>query len=377
MDHTDILIIGAGVVGLAIAAELGSACPGKSIAIFERNEKFGQEISSRNSEVIHSGIYYPRGSLKAQLCVKGNRLLYAFCEKYAVPYKRMGKLIVAIEESDLSSLEDLKEKAELNGVQGVELLSHDQVGKLEPEIRARGALLVPSAGIVDSYLLMKRLEDLSLQSGVLPAYCHEVIKIEPYGKAYRVQFSNPDGSIDQIGCSILINCAGLNAHNIAAMFSIGPDREGYRIYPCKGEYFSVSFSKSKLVNRLVYPPPLEELRGLGIHLTKNLDGRLRLGPSAFYVDQLDYSVNPENRDFFYRAVKDFLPFLQPADLEPEMSGIRPKLQGPEDTFRDFIIRHEADRGLPGVINLVGIESPGLTCCFSIAEMVGEIIDSLL
>ena len=376
MDHTDILIIGAGVVGLAVAAELGSACPGKSIALFERNEKFGQEISSRNSEVVHSGIYYPRGSLKAQLCVRGNQLLYAFCEKHKIPHRRLGKLIVAIEETDLLSLEELKRKAELNGVQGVELLKPGQVRELEPEIRTRGALLVPSAGIVDSYLLMRRLEDLALQSGVLPAYCHEVIGIESSGKDYRVQFSNPDGSIDQIGCSILINCAGLNAHNIAAMFSIGPDREGYRIYPCKGEYFSVSFSKSKLVNRLVYPPPLEELRGLGIHLTKNLDGRLRLGPSAFYVDQIDYSVNPGNLDYFFRAVKDFLPFLEPADLEPEMAGIRPKLQGPEDSFRDFIIRHEADRGLPGIINLVGIESPGLTCCFSIAEMVGEIAEGL-
>ena len=376
MDHTDILIIGAGVVGLAVAAELGSACPGKSIALFERNEKFGQEISSRNSEVVHSGIYYPRGSLKAQLCVRGNQLLYAFCEKHKIPHRRLGKLIVAIEETDLPSLEELKGKAELNGVQGVELLKPGQVRELEPEIRTRGALLVPSAGIVDSYLLMRRLEDLALQSGVLPAYCHEVIGIESSGKDYRVQFSNPDGSIDQIGCSILVNCAGLNAPNIAAMPGIDPGRAGYRIYPCKGEYFSVSFSKSKLVNRLVYPPPLEELRGLGIHLTKNLDGRLRLGPSAFYVDQIDYSVNPGNLDYFYRAVKDFLPFLDPADLEPEMAGIRPKLQGPEDSFRDFIIHHEADRGLKGIINLVGIESPGLTCCFSIAEMVGEIVEDL-
>lgn len=376
MDHTDILIIGAGVVGLAVAAELSSACPGKSIALFERNEKFGQEISSRNSEVVHSGIYYPRGSLKAQLCVRGNRLLYAFCEKYAVPHKRLGKLIVAIEETDLPSLEELKGKAELNGVQGVELLKPEQVREFEPEIRTRGALLVPSAGIIDSYLLMRSLEDLALQRGVLPAYCHEVIGIESSGKDYRVQFSNPDGTIDQIGCSILINCAGLHAHHIASMLGVDPDCAGYRIYPCKGEYFSVSFSKSKLVNRLVYPPPLEELRGLGIHITKNLDGRLRLGPSAFYVDQIDYSVNPGNLDYFYRAVKDFLPFLESADLEPEMAGIRPKLQGPEDSFRDFIIRHEADRGLKGIINLVGIESPGLTCCFSIAEMVGEIVEDL-
>lgn len=377
MDRTDIVIIGAGVVGLAIAAELGTACPGKSIALLERNEKFGLEISSRNSEVIHSGIYYPRGSLKAQLCVKGNQLLYAFCDKYTVPCRRLGKLIVALEESDLPALEELQTKAAQNGVQGVKLLSSEKVRKLEPEIRTRGALLVPSAGIVDSYLLMKRLEDLALQNGVLPAYCHEVIKIEPSGSACQVQFSNPDGSFDQISCSILINCAGLNAPNIAAMLGIDPDREGYRIYLCKGEYFSISFSKSKLVNRLVYPPPLEELRGLGIHLTKNLDGRLRLGPSAFYVDHLDYSVNPENLDYFYRAVKDFLPFLASSDLEPEMAGIRPKLQGPDDPFRDFIIHHESDRSLPGIINLVGIESPGLTCCLSIAEMVGEMVDDLL
>lgn len=377
MDHSDLVIIGAGVVGLAVAAELVSSCPGKSITLFERNEKFGQEISSRNSEVIHSGIYYPGESLKARLCVEGNRQLYAFSEKYAVPCRRLGKLIVAIDESDLPSLEDLQAQAAQNGVQGVELLSPGEVEKLEPEIRTSGALLVPSAGIIDSYLLMKRLEDLALQGGALPAYCHEVIEIEPAGNAYQVSFSNPDGSIDQVSCSVLINSAGLNAHNIAAMLGIDPASAGYRIYPCKGEYFSISFSKSKLVNRLVYPPPLEDLRGLGIHLTKNLDDRLRLGPSAFYVDQLDYSVNHENLDYFYRSVKDFLPFLEPSDLEPEMAGIRPKLQGPNDPFRDFIIRHEADRGLPGVINLVGIESPGLTCCLSIAERVRVIISDLL
>lgn len=373
MEHTEIVIIGAGVIGLAVAANLASEYPENGIVVLERNEQFGQETSSRNSEVIHSGIYYPGGSLKADLCVEGNALLYSFCENYHVPFRRLGKLIIAIEETDCSSLGELANKAVLNGVQGVELLAPDRIKTVEPEIIAKKALLVPSAGIVDSYLLMKRLENMALQNGAMIAYCHEVKGIEPYGSSYKVEFTNPDGSSDSITCGHLINCAGLNADKIAAMFGIDPDRDGYRIYPCKGEYFSISYSKSKLVNRLIYPPPLKDLQGLGIHLTKNLDGRLKLGPSAFYVDELNYSVDPDNLGYFYRSVKEFLPFIEPSDLEPEMAGIRPKLQGPEDPFRDFIIRDEEERGLPGVINLVGIESPGLTCCLSIAERVSKLL----
>ena len=371
MDHVDIVIVGAGVVGLAIAAKLVEKYPGYQVIVLERNEKFGQETSSRNSEVIHSGIYYPEGSLKAELCVTGNELLYDFCEENNVPYQKPGKMIIAIEKNDMASLQDLAAKAEINNVKNVELLTPEMAKMMEPEIISKGALLVPSTGIIDSHTLMKRLEDIAMQGGAMLAYCHEIKDIEPYNDDYKVEFCNPDGSCDSISCTWLINSAGLYSDRIAEMVGIDIDREGYRIHPCKGEYFSITYSKGKLVEKLIYPPPLKDLQGLGIHLTKSLDGRLRLGPNAFYVDEIDYSVNLDHCDDFFNSVKSFLPFLELADLEPEMAGIRPKLQGPDDSFKDFIIRHESARSLNGIINLVGIESPGLTCCLSIADKVAD------
>ena len=372
-EKTDILIIGAGVVGLAVAAELSSRQPGYSIVLMERHESFGRETSSRNSEVIHAGIYYPTGSLKAKLCVEGNPLVYRFCENWGITYSRCGKLIVANSPAESASLDELFIQAVANGVGDLEALDASQAAHLEPHLRATRAILSPSTGIIDSHGLMARLEQISLQNGNLPAYCHQVQAIEPLSEGYRVRFQNPDGSVDIIDTLYLINCAGLQADRLAAMAGIAIGEAGYRQHLCKGEYFSLPQSKAALVSRLVYPPPLHELTGLGIHVTKTIEGRLRLGPNTIYVDAEDYSVDPTHSADFYSAVKTFLPFLDPADLEPEMAGIRPKLSGPGEPFRDFVIREESDRGLPGLINLIGIESPGLTCCLSIARLVDSMI----
>ncbi|NLY38406.1 MAG: NAD(P)/FAD-dependent oxidoreductase [Firmicutes bacterium] len=372
MQQTDILIIGAGVVGLAIAAELAARKKEAEVVVLERRERFGLEISSRNSEVIHAGIYYPKNSLKARLCVEGNALLYSFCEQWGVPYRRLGKLIVARSDDEIRSLEELLERGRANGIAGLELLDQRAVAALEPHVRARAALHSPSTGVVDSYRLMARLEYLALQRGVMMAYRHEVTGVEPADGGYRVRYSNPDGSADTICCAWLINSAGLDAGRIAAWTGINLEEAGYAIYLCKGEYCTVSQSKAALVNRLIYPPPLEELQCLGVHITKTLDGRLRLGPDATYVQQIDYSVSPDLAVRFFQEAKAFLPFLEPGDLEPESAGIRPKLQGPGDPFRDFIVKHETERGLPGLINLLGIESPGLTCCLSLARMVASL-----
>jgi L-2-hydroxyglutarate oxidase LhgO len=373
LESTDVVIIGAGVVGLAIAAEIAGRYPDLQVIVMERNVQFGQETSCRNSEVIHSGIYYLKDSLKARLCVTGKDLLYRFCHEQGVPYKRLGKLIVAVSDDDLPSLQMLMERALANGVEDISYMEAREVSQLEPHIASKGALFSPSTGILDSHKLMKRLEWLALKDGAMMAYCHEARGIMPRGDGYIVEFTNPDGSADAISCSWLINCAGLGADRVASWMGIDVEKEGYRLYPCKGEYFSVNSSKAELARHLIYPPPHEELKGLGIHVTKTLDGRIRLGPSAFYVDKIDYSVDPGNAGDFYDSVKGFLPFLDFTDLEPEMAGIRPKLQGPGQPFRDFIIRHEADRGLKGIINLLGIESPGLTCCLSIAGMVADMI----
>lgn len=373
MDRVDMVIVGAGAVGLAVAGELACRFPDSAIVLMERNGTFGQETSSRNSEVIHAGIYYPTDSLKARLCVEGKQLLYSFCAEQGVGHRRIGKLIVALGEEDLPGLLALAEQGRKNGVTDLEHLDQDQVAALEPHVRAAGALFSPSTGVVDSHALMARLEWQAIQGGVLPAYRHTVTGIEQSGTGYRVNFINPDGSAGALWGERVINCAGLEAESIAASPGIDPEEAGYRAFLCKGEYFSVPPAKARLVTRLVYPPPLAELVGLGIHVTKTLDGRLRLGPNLIFVNEIEYTVDPAHARDFYEAVKGFLPFLDPGDLEPEMAGIRAKLQGPGMPFRDFVIRSEADRGFPGLINLVGIESPGLTSCLSIARMVAGLV----
>lgn len=373
MEKVEILIIGAGVVGLAVAAELSKQFEDRSLVLLERHSKFGQETSSRNSEVIHAGIYYPTGSLKAKLCVEGNQRLYQFCEAWKIPHQRLGKLIIARNENEIPVLESILAQGESNGVSDLEILDKDQVTKLEPNIRAVAAILSPSTGIIDSHQLMLRLEWLALEQGAVISYNHKVIGVDVKDNGYIVSYRNPAGQLESIHCQWLINCAGLNSDRIASFLGLNIDEIGYRIYPCKGEYFSVSNSKSSLVSRLIYPPPLKELKGLGIHATKSLDGRLRFGPNAIYVETLNYNVNEDHAQEFYNAVNTYMPFLNETDFLPEMAGIRPKLQAPGDPFRDFIVCHEVERGFEGVINLVGIESPGLTSSLTLAGKVSGLI----
>lgn len=374
MDKTDFFIIGGGVVGLAIAAELAARFHERSIVLFERHQKFGRETSSRNSEVLHAGIYYSEGSLKAGLCVKGIRLLYDFCSKLDVPHKRSGKLIVADTEEEILSLESLMVRGRENGVGDLQFLDSAQISELEPNIQATAAIFSPSTGIVDSHQLMSRLEWLAGKGGAIMAYQHEVIEIDPAGNRHVVFYRGPNGSQGSIQSTWLINSAGLSADHIASLLGIDIDAAGYRLCPCKGEYFSIPYSKSKLISRLIYPPPFKDMRGLGVHLTKTLDGGAKLGPNAFYVEDLDYNIDSQHADCFYNSLKGYMPFLEKNDLQPDMAGIRPKLQPPNSPVRDFVICHETKRGLDRVINLIGIESPGLTCCLSLAGMVADLIE---
>lgn len=373
MDKVDVLIIGGGVVGLAVAAELSKQFNDISLVLLERHSKFGQETSSRNSEVIHAGIYYPTGSLKASLCVEGNKRLYQFCKEWDIPHQRIEKLVIARNENEIPALEVLLAQGRMNGVQDLVLLDKNQITNLEPNITASAAILSPSTGIIDSHKLMLRLEWMALEQGAIIAYNHEVIRAEPKGNGYYVTYLNPTGQLESIHCQWLINCAGLNSDQIFSLLGAKIDDIGYRIHPCKGEYFCVSNTKSALVSRLIYPPPLKELEGLGIHATKTLDGRLRFGPNAFYVETLDYDVDDNHAQEFYNSVNTYLPFLDYTDLQPDMAGIRPKIQGPGEPFRDFIVCHEIERGFEGLINLIGIESPGLTSSLTLAEMVRSFI----
>lgn len=373
MHKTDFLIIGAGAVGLAVAVELSKRFSGRQIVLLERHPKFGQETSSRNSEVIHAGIYYPKGSLKARLCVEGNRLLYGFCSQWNVPHQRMGKFIVATTDEETSTLESLFATGTENGIEDLQMVDRSYIFRQEPHINACAALYSPSTGIVDSHQLMARLEWCALQQGAICAYQHEVLSIEPAPRSHAVVYRGPAGQEEALTCQWLINCAGLSSDHIAALAGIDIDRAGYRLFLCKGEYFKIPYAKSLLVSRLIYPPPFKDLRGLGIHVTKTLDGMVRLGPNALYVDDLDYTVHAEHALPFYYSVKDYLPFLSYDDLQPDMAGIRPKLQAPGTPIRDFVIRHETEKRLQGMINLIGIESPGLTSCLSIARMVGDVV----
>lgn len=377
MDKVDIIVVGAGVVGLAAAAELTARFPRASIAVLDKEQQFGWHTSSRNSEVVHGGMYYPTGSLKARLCVEGRPLLYEFCEKHGIPHQKIGKLIIAREESEIPHIRQIARQGEINGVTDLRELDQADVMKMEPHITAVAAVHSPSTGIVDSHKLMAKFEQIiSAGEENLIAYRHEVTGVErnPSTGEYEVTFTGPDGARDQLACRWLINCAGLWSDRIGAWLGLQPEQEGWKIYWVKGEYFSISASKSKLLNHLVYPPPLKALKGLGIHVTKSLDGRARLGPSAFYVEGINYDVDPDHGDEFFTAASSYLPFVTREDIAPDMAGIRPKIQAPSDPVKDFVIRHETEQGLPGFINLVGIESPGLTSCISIARMVADWVE---
>ena len=371
LAEVDVAIIGAGVIGLATASEIAQGK--KEVFVFDKNRTFGLETSSRNSEVIHAGIYYPEDSLKARLCVEGKNLLYNLCNKHNITYKECGKIIVATDESEISWLEGLYEQGRKNGVDDLVLLSRTEVKKLEPNVEARAGLLSPSSGIFDSHNLLKFLYNQARGKGVEFVFGTEVIGIERAGAKYKVQIKDRDG-ISAFVAHTIVNCAGLNSDKIAQLAGIDIAKSGYRLHYCRGEYFSLDSKYRNLVSRLIYPVP--EQAGHGIHWRQTLDGRVLLGPSADYVGAIDYSVDETHKQYFYDSAKRFLSLVELEDLAPESAGIRPKLQGPGEDFRDFVIAHEEKAGFPGLINLIGIESPGLTAALAIARYLGKIVDDL-
>jgi L-2-hydroxyglutarate oxidase LhgO len=372
LAEIDVAIIGAGVIGLATAGEIAQRK--KEVFVFEKNHSFGLETSSRNSEVIHAGIYYPNDSLKTRLCVEGKSLLYELCDRHDIAYKKLGKIIVAANENEISQLEKLYEQGRKNGVEDLVLLSRIELKKLEPNIEGRAGLLSPSSGILDSHTLLKFLYSQARGKGAEFVFGTEVIGIERMGAKYRVEIKDREG-ISAFISQVVINAAGLNSDRIAQLAGIDVAKAAYRLYYCKGEYFSLSSKYRNLVSRLIYPTP--EQAGHGIHVTLGLDGRVRLGPSARYVEAIDYGVDETQRQAFYNSAKRFLPLIKLEDLGPEFAGIRPKLQRPNEAFRDFVIAHEEKAGFPGLINLIGIESPGLTASPAIARYVGRIAKELL
>lgn len=359
MEKADITIIGAGVVGLAVAAEL--ARPNLNVFILEKNQAFGAGISSRNSEVIHAGIYYPEGSLKAALCVEGNRLLYERAVRNGIPHRKTGKLIVATKREEMEELERLFAQGRGNGAVSLEMVGKRQITQMESNVRALAALFSPDTGIVDSHALMNDFLKQAQNNKAHLVSRTEVSGIEREKGGWRIFVRNERGEGFEFLSGVVVNTAGLSSDIIANMAG-----GSYQLHYCKGDYCGISGVKQGIISRLIYPAPLKNHVGLGVHLTLDLNGRLKLGPDATYIDRLeDYSVMPEKAALFYEHAVKYLPFLKPENVSPDMAGIRPKLQGPNDAFADFVIRQDA----PGFINLVGIESPGLTASPAIARHV--------
>jgi L-2-hydroxyglutarate oxidase LhgO len=367
----EITIIGAGVVGLAIAEKMSEDY--KSVFVIEKHSTFGQETSSRNSEVIHAGIYYTKNSLKARLCVEGKKLLYDYCTKYDVPFNNCGKLIIATSDKEIAEIEGIRLNAINNRVTDLKVLGRKEIAELEPNIFAVKALLSPSTGIIDTHSLMKQFETNSINNGAQIVYGSEVKGIRKISGGYEITLFDSDKNDYSFTSGIVINSAGLTSDKVSEM--IGIEDNDLKILFCKGEYFKVNPAKSKLIKRLIYPVPHPRMEGIGIHVTIDIGGGVKLGPDVEYLDTnvYDYKLSPEKREAFYLSAKKFLPFLEINDISPEMAGIRPKIQKPGETLRDYYIMEETKRGYPGFINLIGMESPALTSSIAIAKYVGGLI----
>lgn len=371
METVDITIIGAGVIGLSIASEIASE--DKNIFILEKNNSWGQETSSHNSEVIHAGIYYDKDSLKAISCVEGRKMLYSLCEENGIGVKKTGKLIVAQHEDEVEYLENLQKNAEANGV-ALSFLDKKGIKQMEPNVSGITALYSPETGIIDSHFLMKYFLEKAKSNGAELVCGAEVIGIEKRRDTYLISLNN-QGEIITMESRIVINCAGNNADKIAAMAGIDIKKCGYEQYYLKGNYFRLSDKFRDKTHHLVYPVPTAN--SLGIHTVLDLSGGIRLGPDEDEVKEFDYRVNENKKEEFYESVKQFLPCINKDALYPDMAGIRPQLRCPNrGDFKDFIISHEDSKGLPGFLDLLGVESPGLTASPYIARYVADILNGL-
>lgn len=364
MDRIDCVVVGAGVVGLAAARRLAQA--GLEVIVIEAAEDIGTGTSSRNSEVIHAGIYYPAGSLMARMCVSGKQALYTYCDDHGVPYRRCGKLIVATADDEAGKLASIRAHAEANGVNDLQTLSGTEARALEPALNCVGALLSPSTGIVDSHSYMLALRgDVEAAGGAL-AFHAPLLHAQSVADGFVLEVGGEAPMT--IGCRLLVNSAGLNAPAIARVIDGMPADRIPSAYYAKGNYFSCSARAP--FSHLIYPVP--EPGGLGVHLTIDLGGQAKFGPDVEWVDEIDYAVNPARSERFYPAIRRYWPSLPDGALMPSYAGIRPKIVPPAVARQDFVIQGSQGHGVAGLINLFGIESPGLTSSLAIADEVAQL-----
>ncbi len=360
MDKVECVVIGAGVIGLAVARALALA--GREVVILEAEDAIGTHTSARNSEVIHAGIYYPKGSLKARACVAGRTRLYAYCEEHGVPYRRCGKLIVATNEDQVPELRGIQKKAHENGVSDVVEIPAAEAMRMEPALQCVAALLSPSTGIIDSHSLMLAYLGDAESAGAMLGLQSPLTRVVILPSGFEIHSGETS-----IQSKILINSAGFRAPSVARRMEGFPADKVPPEYYAKGNYYSIASRPP--FSRLVYPVP--EPGGLGVHVTLDLAGQARFGPDVEWVERFDprtdYAVDPRRSERFYAAIRRYWPALPDGALAPGYAGIRPKISGPREPAADFVIQGPADHGLPGLVNLFGIESPGLTASLALAD----------
>lgn len=386
MDRVEVLVVGAGVVGLAIARALAQA--GRDVVIAEQHTGIGGGVSSRNSEVVHGGLYYEPGSLKGALCVRGRELLYAFCAARGVPVRRCGKLVVATRAEDEARLDAIRRRGEANGVHELAWLTREQARALEPALSCTAALHSPSSGIVDSHAFMTALLGDAENAGASLALDGRVVSAERVPGGWRIQVATASGPCGvgsatpfepfELEARWLVNAGGLDAQALAASMHGFPPEAIPRRHIAKGHYFALAGSGGRApFSRLIYPTPVDG--GLGVHLTLDLHGQARFGPDVQWLegdargDALDYTVDPARAEAFYAEIRRYWPALPDGALTPAYTGVRPKISGPGTPAADFRIDGPAQHGVPGTVQLFGIESPGLTAAMAIAERVAAIV----
>ena len=366
-ERVECAVIGAGVVGLAVARRL--AMSGREVVILEAENAFGTQTSSRNSEVIHAGIYYPTGSLKARLCVGGNRALYRYCAEHDIAHRRIGKIIVACDESELAGLDQYRKQAAINGVDDLRMLTAKELAAMEPAVRCVAGFLSPSTGIIDSHGLMLEYLGDAQSHGASLALGSPVVS----GRAAdgRIELNVGGKEPMAIRCEIVVNSAGFNAQAVARSIAGIPAQTIPPTYYAIGHYYTLSGGAP--FQRLVYPVARQDW--LGVHVTVDLGGRVKFGPDFNWIDRVDYRFDESREAAFYQAIRRYYPDLKDGSLQPGYTGIRPKIHGPGEAAPDFRIQDRAQHGVPGLVNLYGIESPGLTSSLALADHVAGLLEA--